>query len=57
MAYTQAQNKATQKYINKAYDQFVVRVPKGDRDKYSKQAAEKGLSLNAYIIQLLNNDR
>lgn len=57
MSYTEASNKATQRYIKKAYDQFVVRVPKGDRDKYSKQAAKKGLSLNAYIIQLLNNDR
>ena len=56
MAYTQSQNKATQKYIKNNYDTFVVRVKKGDKKKYDQQAKEKGYSLNAYINHLLETD-
>ena len=56
MAYTQSQNKATQKYIKNNYDTFVVRVKKGDKKKYDQQAKEKGFSLNAYINHLLETD-
>lgn len=52
--YSEAQNRATQKYINKAYDQIVVRVPKGYRDKYKALAEREGKSLNALIIELLD---
>lgn len=57
MAYTQAQNKATQKYSEKAYDQIKIVVPKGTRDKYKQQAESRGMSLNSYIISLLEKDR
>lgn len=51
--YTEAQNKATQKYISKAYDQIVVRIPKGSREKYKKCASENGKSLNQLIVDML----
>ena len=54
MAYTKATNKAVQKYISKKYDQIAIRIPKGDREKYKQLAESKGKSLNAFIIQLLN---
>lgn len=54
--YTQAQNKATQKYIKNAYDSFTVRVPKGTREKYNAHAESKGTSLNKLVIELLEND-
>lgn len=54
--YTDKQNKWTQDYIKKAYDEIKVRVPKGDRDKYKALAENKGLSLNQLIIDLLNNE-
>ena len=54
--YSEAQNKATQKYIKKAYDTITVRVPKGMRDKYSVHAEGKGVSLNKLVIDLLNKD-
>ena len=56
MAYTKAGNKAVQKYISKSYDQFSVRVPKGDREKYKSHAESKGMSLNALIVKLLEDD-
>lgn len=55
MAYTDASNKAVQKYISKNYDQISIRIPKGDREKYKQFAESKGKSLNAFIIQLLND--
>ena len=54
--YTEAQNKATQKYIKAAYDTITVRVPKGMREKYNSHAESKNTSLTKLIIDLLNND-
>ncbi len=52
--YTEAQNKATQKYIKNNYDNIVVRVPKGKREEYKAHAEALGKSLNQLIIDLLN---
>lgn len=54
--YSQAQNKATQKYQKKAYDSIQFRVKKGLRDRYNEYAAKRGLSLSAYIQQLIEED-
>lgn len=52
--YTEAQNKSTQRYISKAYDQIAVRAPKGKRDQYKKVAEERGKSLNQLIVEYLD---
>lgn len=57
MPYNEAQKRATRKYRDKTYDQMNLQVPKGQRDIYKAQAAAHGLSLNAYIISLLESDR
>ena len=54
--YSEAQNKATQKYISKAYDQFSVRVPKGKREIYKAHAEAQGKSLNQLVVELLDKD-
>lgn len=54
--YTQAQNKATQKYIKNTYDNITIRVPKGSRDIYKDHAASKGISLNQLVINLIEAD-
>ncbi len=54
--YSEAQNKAVQKYTKKAYDTFVVRVKKGQKDNIAQAAAKRGLSLNAYIVSLIKKD-
>lgn len=54
--YSEAQNKATQKYIKNNYDTITVRVPKGMREKYNAYADSKNTSLSKLIIDLLNKD-
>lgn len=57
MAYSDAQKRATRKYRDAHYDQMNLQIPKGQREVYRAQAAAHGLSLNAYIISLLEADR
>lgn len=52
---TQAQLKANAKYHEKLED-IKVRVPKGEREKYKQYAESIGKSLNALIIELLEED-
>lgn len=56
MAYSKAQNIATQKYIKNNYDEIKIRVPKGKKSFYQQIAAQAGLSLNAYIVSLLEQE-
>ena len=57
MPYSEAQKRASDKYRAKAYDVMQVKVKKGQRDEYKAQAAAHGMSLNAYIISLLEADK
>lgn len=57
MPYSEAQKKATMKYKSKAYDRLELQLKKGMKEEYRAQAAARGLSLNAYIISLLEADR
>lgn len=54
--YSEAQNKASQKYIRNNYDDIKLRVPKGQRDIYKAHAESKGTSLNKLVIDLLEKD-
>ena len=54
---TEAQNRANRKYKEKAYDRLELQLKKGMKEEYRAQAAAHGLSLNAYIISLLEADR
>lgn len=51
--YSQAQNKATQKYIKNAYDEIKIRVQKGKKEEYKELAANAGKSLNQFIIDCI----
>ena len=55
--YTQQQNKATQKYIKEKRDRFGMNLPKGKLEEYRAKAKEKGLSLSAYIVKLIEEDK
>jgi len=50
-------NESKAKYNAKAYDRANIVFKKGMKDIYKKQAENKGMSLNAYIISLLERDR
>ena len=56
MAYSEAQKKATPKYMKNKLDDIKVRVPKGKREVYKAHAERQGKSLNALIIELLEKD-
>ena len=56
MSKKEAQKKANNKYFEK-FDDIKIRVPKGKKEEYKAQAAEHGLSLNAYIVQLIEADK
>ena len=53
MPYSTSQNKATQKYIKNNYEEIKIRVPKGKKDQYKELASKKGLSLNSFVVDLL----
>lgn len=52
---SKAQLQANAKYHEKL-DDIKIRVKKGEREKYKAYAESKGKSLNALIIELLEND-
>lgn len=54
MAYSQAQNKATQKYSSKTYDQIKVLVKKGQREIIKSHAEKQGESLNSFIKRAID---
>ena len=56
MAYSEAQKKATAKYMKNKLDDIKVRVPQGKREVYKAHAERQGKSLNALIIELLEKD-
>lgn len=53
-AYSQAQNKATQKYIKENYDEIKIRMPKGKRDTLKIHAQSRNESLNGFINRAID---
>ena len=51
--YTQAQNKATQKYIKNNYDRLYITVPKGLKEKLKSAGID---SINRYVNELIEKD-
>lgn len=50
--YTEAQARATKKYLS-GIGEYKLRVSKEDKERYMGVAKEAGMSLNAYIIQAI----
>lgn len=50
--YTKAQARATKKYLS-SIGEYKLRVSKEDKERYMAVAKEAGMSLNAYIIQAI----
>lgn len=53
---SKAQQRATNKYISKAYDRVNLTLPKGEKDQIKAHAAKTGESLNGYIYRLIKQD-
>lgn len=56
MPVTKAQQRAVGKYEKENYDKVLLRLPKGNREKIKARAQQKGMSLNAYIVDLIEKD-
>lgn len=54
--YSQAQNKATQRYNAKAYDRVELKLYKGQKEQVKAYAEAQGMSLNGYINKLIADD-
>lgn len=50
---TEAQRRANHKYRAKTYDQLNLQIKKGLRDRWKACAEAKGISLTAYITQIM----
>lgn len=50
--YTEAQARATKKYLS-TIGEYKLRVSKEDKERYMEVARATGMSLNAYIIQAI----
>ncbi len=48
--------KAKDKYLKEKVDTFVLRVPKGEKEKIQNYAQSLGKSLNGYILDLIKAD-
>lgn len=54
MAYTESQNRATQKYIRANLEEIRFRVRKGEREKLHAVAKEHNQSTAQFVIQAVN---
>lgn len=49
--YSQAQNKATQKYIKENYERISLSFQKGNKERWKAAADAAGESLTAFIVK------
>ncbi len=52
---TKAQLEANERYLSKL-ERITIRVPQGQKAVIQAHAQSKGLSLNAYIVSLIEKD-
>lgn len=51
---SKAQQRAVQKYVKTNYDRVMLTMPKGKREEIRVCADAKDMSLNAYIMQAID---
>lgn len=54
MPVSKAQQKATNKWIEKAYDRINLTVPKGKKDTIKAHAESHGQSVNSFINEAID---
>lgn len=52
--YTQARNRATQKYQREHLEQIAIRVKKGEKEKYKAAAEKAGMPFSKFILQAMD---
>lgn len=56
MAYTEAQKRASRKYNENNYDRLYITVEKGKKEIIKKKAQERGMSLNEFVVNLIEKN-
>ena len=56
MAYTEAQKKASIKYMNEKTDDIRLRVQKGLKEKYKAEAEKRGISMTQFIVECVEKE-
>ena len=54
--YTDAQKKASIKYLKEKTDSIQIRVPKGTKDRWRVADTERGKSLNQFIAEAVEKE-
>lgn len=53
--YTDAQKKASIKYIQEKTDDIRIRTPKGTKDRWKQAADAKNISLTQFVVDAVEN--
>ncbi len=53
--YTDAQKKASIKYIQEKTDDIRIRTPKGTKDRWKQAADERNISLTQFVVEAVEN--
>lgn len=53
MPYSEAQKRATMKYQAANYERLNLQLKKGTKEKWKDFANKQGISLNSYIVKLV----
>lgn len=53
--YTEAQKRASIKYMAESTDDIRLRVPKGTKDRWKAAAEARGISLTQFVCELVEN--
>lgn len=56
MSYTEAQKKASIKYISEKTDDIRLRVKKGLKERYKQEADKRGISMTQFIIDCVEKE-
>lgn len=51
MPYTEAQKRASIKYMKENTDDIRLRVPKGTKDRWKDAASAAGVSMTQYVVE------
>ena len=52
--YTPAKKRANEKYLNTKVDNILIRVPKGKKEIIQDAANKKGVSVNQFIVDAID---
>lgn len=56
MAYTEAQKRASMKYMAEKTDDIRLRVKAGLKDKYKTEAEKRGMSMTQFIVSCVEKE-